>query len=205
MTIKVPLFQMPPPSPSASVTFPVMRQELRVSVPVLKMPPPTPALPFWMVNPEIDTVIPLPMLNTFTAPPPSMAKLEAPGPVMVMVWVSAGKAPSKLMVPVTANVIVTPPDEALALVIAARSDPAPLSASVVTTSDADVTEMLPDVPVIDDVTVSVAVIVWFPAVFNVAENVPTPLVSVESAGNVAKPSLLVKCTVPAYPVEVLLN
>jgi hypothetical protein len=53
------------------------------------------------------------------------------------------------------------------------------------------------VPVIDEVAVSVAVIVWFPAVFNVAENVPVPFVNVESAGNTAAPSLAVKCTVPA--------
>src|ERR1035441_3264070 len=122
LIVKVPLFQMPPPSPSASVTFPVMTQELRVSVPVLKMPPPAPALPCWMVTPEMVTVVAL-MINTGPAPPPSIAKLEAPGPVMVMLWVIAGKAPSKLMVPVTANVIVTPPAEALALVIAARSEP----------------------------------------------------------------------------------
>ena len=58
------------------------------------------------------------------------------------------------------------------------------------------TAMVFDEPVIDDVTVSVAVSVWFPAVFNVADKVPTPFVNVESAGNVAAPSLDVKCTVP---------
>jgi len=104
-------------------------------------------------------VIPLPMLSTRTVPPPSITKLEAPGPVMVMFWVSAGRALSKLMVPVTPNVIVTPPDEALALVIAARSEPAPLSFRLVTTSDTEVTAMLPDVPVMEGVTVSVAVMV----------------------------------------------
>ena len=134
-----------------------------------------------------------------------MTKLEAPGPVMVMLWVSAGNALSKLMVPLTANVIVTPPDEALALVMAARSEPRPLSARVVTTIDAEATEMFPDVPVMELFTVSRAEMVWFPAVFNVAENAPTPLVSVASAGSVAKASLLVKCTGPAYPVAVLLN
>ena len=45
-----------------------------------------------------------------------------------------------------------------------------------------------DVPVIDGVTVSVAVIVWFPGVFNVAENVPVPFVTVESAGSTATAS-----------------
>ena len=70
---------------------------------------------------------------------------------------------------------------------------------------AGLTVIVPDVPVIEEVTVSVAVIVWVPAVFSVTENVPAPLVSVELAGNVATPSLLVKCTVPLYPVAVLLN
>ena len=57
---------------------------------------------------------------------------------------------------------------------------------------ADVIAIVFDVPVMEEVTVSVAVIVWFPAVFSVTENVPTPLVNGESAGNVAKPSVLVK-------------
>src|ERR1700690_2866920 len=58
------------------------------------------------------------------------------------------------------------------------------------------TAIAPAVPVIDPVTVSVAVIVLLPTVFSVAENVPTPFVSVEFAGNTAAPSVLVKCTVP---------
>jgi hypothetical protein len=66
------------------------------------------------------------------------------------------------------------------------------------------TVTVPDVPEMDGVVVSVEVMVWFPAVFSVAENVPTPLVNVESAGNVAAPSLVVKCTVPAYAGVVLL-
>ena len=62
-----------------------------------------------------------------------------------------------------------------------------------------------DVPVIEPVTVSVAVIVCDPVVLSVAENVPVPAVSVALAGSTAWPSLLVKCTVPAYPVAVLLE
>ena len=58
------------------------------------------------------------------------------------------------------------------------------------------TVIAPEVPVIDPVTVSVAVIALLPTVFSVAENVPTPFVSVEFAGNTAAPSVLVKCTVP---------
>ena len=46
------------------------------------------------------------------------------------------------------------------------------------------------------VTVSVALIVWFPAVFRVAMKDPAPLFSLESAGSAAWPSVLVKCTVP---------
>jgi hypothetical protein len=53
-----------------------------------------------------------------------------------------------------------------------------------------------EVPVIEGVTVSVAVMVWLPLVFSVAEKFPVPFVRVEFAGNVAWPSVLVKCTVP---------
>ncbi len=60
----------------------------------------------------------------------------------------------------------------------------------------ELTAIDPDTLVIEGVTVSVAVIVWLPAVFNVAEKVPTPFVRVELAGSVAAPSLLVKCAVP---------
>ena len=52
------------------------------------------------------------------------------------------------------------------------------------------------VPLIAGVCVEVAVIVCGPTVFSVAEKFPTPFVSVEFAGSVAVPSVLVKCTVP---------
>jgi hypothetical protein len=42
-----------------------------------------------------------------------------------------------------------------------------------------------EVPAIEAVTVSAAVIVWPPAVLSVAEKVPVPLVSVELAGSTA--------------------
>jgi hypothetical protein len=58
------------------------------------------------------------------------------------------------------------------------------------------TVMPPWLPVMLDVTVSVAVIDCVPAVFRVALKLPAPLVSVELAGWLAWPSLLVKCTVP---------
>jgi len=57
--------------------------------------------------------------------------------------------------------------------------------------------MAPLVPVMLPVTVSAAVIVRLPAVFRVATKEPVPLVRVASAGRVALPSVLVKCTVPA--------
>ena len=62
-----------------------------------------------------------------------------------------------------------------------------------------------ETPVIVVVTVSVAVTVWVPSVFNVTWNTPTPFVSVEFAGSTAAASVLVKCTVPVYVVTGLLN
>ena len=57
---------------------------------------------------------------------------------------------------------------------------------------------MPDwVPVIDPVTVSVAVIVRVPTVLRVTAKVPTPLVRVPLEGSVAAPSELVIATVPA--------
>ena len=58
------------------------------------------------------------------------------------------------------------------------------------------TEIRPEVPVIEAVAASVAVMVWFPADFKVAEKVLEPLGTVESAGSVAAVSVLVKCTLP---------
>ena len=55
----------------------------------------------------------------------------------------------------------------------------------------------PLLPAIEPLAVSVAVTVWLPAVFSVALNVPTPLVSVALAGRAAAASLLLKWTVPA--------
>jgi len=55
-----------------------------------------------------------------------------------------------------------------------------------------VTLIAPDVPVIAGVTVSVAVTLWVPAVFNVTGKIPVPLTRVVFAGSVACPSVLVK-------------
>jgi hypothetical protein len=70
---------------------------------------------------------------------------------------------------------------------------------------AALTTIAPDVPVIELVTVSVAVIVWLPLVASVAPKVPAPFVRPLFAGNVPCASLLVKCRLPAYPVARLLN
>ena len=58
------------------------------------------------------------------------------------------------------------------------------------------TAMSEDVPLMEAVTVSLAVMVAKPDVLRVAEKFPAPFVSVEFAGRIAAPSLLVKCTVP---------
>ena len=59
------------------------------------------------------------------------------------------------------------------------------------------------VPLMDAVTVSVAVTVRAPAVRNVTARVATPAVNVKSAGSTAMLSLLVTWAVPAYVVAVL--
>jgi hypothetical protein len=50
--------------------------------------------------------------------------------------------------------------------------------------------MADETPVREAVTVSVAVMVWLPEVFSVAEKVPVPFVSFESAGSTALASVL---------------
>lgn len=92
--------------------------------------------------------------------------------------------------------------------MSAKALPAEAVAGAVTTKcvpDAALTAMFGDVPVMDAVAVSVAVIVCAPSTLKVAEKVPTPPVSVASAGRVALPSVLVKWTVPEYVAVVLLN
>src|SRR5580658_643219 len=110
-----------------------------------------------------------------------MASVDAPGPVMLVLCVIRGKALNSAIVPVTllANVMAALDVKALALLIAARSDPTPLSLTLVTSSACGAgTEMLLEVPVIEEVTVSVAVIVCeAEGVFNVAVKTPVPLVS----------------------------
>jgi hypothetical protein len=61
------------------------------------------------------------------------------------------------------------------------------------------------VPVMEGLLVSVAVIVWYPSVLSVGINMPIPLGKGESGGRYGWWSVLVKCTVPGYPVTVVLN
>jgi hypothetical protein len=61
---------------------------------------------------------------------------------------------------------------------------------------AAVTRIDGEVPVIDEVLVSVAVTLCRPGVFRVTVNVPTPAVNVIFAGKVAALSVLVMATVP---------
>jgi hypothetical protein len=63
--------------------------------------------------------------------------------------------------------------------------------------------MVPELPVIELVVWSVAVMIWLPAVVSVAENVPRPEINGIFPGSCAFASLLVKCTVPEYIVVAL--
>ena len=58
------------------------------------------------------------------------------------------------------------------------------------------TAIAPVVPVIDEVTVSVAVMVKLPTVFIVAGKFPSPLVRVEFPGSDGAPPVLLNWTVP---------
>ena len=73
--------------------------------------------------------------------------------------------------------------------------------------DAADTVMKGVVVAIEVFTVSLAVMVCVPAWISVAVKVPTPADSVElgTGRNVAPASVLVKCTVPVYPLAVLPN
>jgi hypothetical protein len=61
-------------------------------------------------------------LNGWYKLAPSMIKLDAPGPVMLVLWVISGNALVNVIVPVTLKVIAPPDAEALAEVIASRSE-----------------------------------------------------------------------------------
>ena len=86
-----------------------------------------------------------------------------------------------------------------AVTVRVKAEPAVALAGALTAkwvAAAALTAMLLLVPVMPGLTVSVAVIVWLPAVLSVALKLPVPLVNVLLAGKVAWPSLLVNWTVP---------
>jgi hypothetical protein len=78
-----------------------------------------------MVRPEMVTVLPATISNTLVKAFPSIARLAAPGPMIVRLLLINSSPLAKVMVPVAVTQIVSP-DAALAIV--ARSEPAPLSA-----------------------------------------------------------------------------
>ena len=63
-------------------------ESVRVKLPASEIPPPAPVTcPPEMVRPEMPAVTPLSTVKTLKfddAPPPSMVKAEAPGPLIVM-------------------------------------------------------------------------------------------------------------------------
>jgi len=91
------------------------------------------------VTPLVIVKIVLTVVELF----PETVKRFAPGPVKVMLAVIAGRVLSRVMVPVAVMLIV-PGGLALAIVIASRSDPVPLSFVFVTVIVAP--EALPEKP-----------------------------------------------------------
>ena len=68
--------------------------------------------------------------------------------------------------------------------------------AVIKVATPTLTAIVPEVPLMELVTVSVPVMVCEPTVISVAENVPTPEVNVEFGGRTAAESVELKCTVP---------
>ena len=92
------------------------------------------------------------------------------------------------------------PNASFAVTVILNAVPAvalPGALTVSALADPGLTVTVPDVPVIADETISVALMVCDPAVFKVALKVPVPLVRVELPGNTACGSVPLKCTVPA--------
>jgi hypothetical protein len=118
---------------------------------------------------------------------------------------AAAAAVSVTCVPAVTLVVHPFAEPLVQLIPAPVTVPVPVPAVCTTNCGAAtaLTVIVPDVPAIEAVIVSVTVIVCPPIVFSVAENVPTPFVSPTSLdGSTAAPSVLVKFTVPAYPVAV---
>jgi hypothetical protein len=90
---------------------------------------PAPELPSAILSPDIETIAPeaiVKIVPTALELLPETVKLAAPGAVMVMSAVIAGSAESRVIVPVAVMLIMLP-GALFAFVIAARSEPVPLS------------------------------------------------------------------------------
>jgi len=75
---------------------------------------------------------------------------------------------------------------------------------VIASAGVAVTAIALEVPLMEDVTVSVAVTVWLPGVSSVIWKFPpNPFWKVTLAGKMAAPSELVMWVVPLYPLDVL--
>src|SRR5262249_52049895 len=116
--------------------LPENTQSLTVSAPKLSMPPPlpVPALPPAIVRPERDTVSPASTLKTRERLLPLTVSLSAPGPLIFTSSVRSSWPLVRAIVPVSpsSKTMLSAPGWALAWATAARSEPAPPSARVVT-------------------------------------------------------------------------
>ncbi|MBV8451873.1 MAG: hypothetical protein JOZ29_06320 [Deltaproteobacteria bacterium] len=115
-----------------------MAQSLIARVPVLRMPPPFPlTLPFEMLSPEMVTVAPeltVKIVPTVLELLPETVRLDAPGPVIVMSTVIAGRVLDSVIVPVTLDAkVMLLAGVLFAWVIAQRSEPVVVPSLVLVT------------------------------------------------------------------------
>ena len=116
-TVRVPELRMPPPLPTFVAVLPEMMELETVRVPTLFKAPPADVLAPETVTPEMAKFPPaeiVKILKLRLAFPllPLIVRLEEPGPVMVRVPAVevlsiAGKAELRVMLPVTAKMIVS--------------------------------------------------------------------------------------------------
>src|SRR5438132_1532494 len=105
------LLLMPPPLSLPTRLAELLMMLLRsVRPPSLRMPPPplpVASNPLVTVKPEMVTVEPK-FSNTRNVALPLTARLGAPGPEMVILWLTVSSPVVRVIVPVTAKVIVSP-------------------------------------------------------------------------------------------------
>src|SRR5262249_27943558 len=135
MTVAVPPTSLSRPPPLVA-ELPEKTTSLTVSAPKLSMPPPlpAPALPPAIVRPEMDIVSPASTWKTRERLLPLTVSLAAPGPLIARSPVMSNSPPVRAIVPVSpeSKAMVSAPGWALARATAARSEPGPASARVVT-------------------------------------------------------------------------